>query len=177
VDRKLIAWLLICVSLFLLFNSMQRNREIARLEQEKQAKVAEDLKQKKLQDTKAQAEAIAKQDPTFSLPVEPERVRTTLGSMDPQDSFPFLVTLDNQGAAIERIELVGQTKKGSFDYRSLPWRNARAPWMLILYRKGPLRPPHCAKKILPLLVCCPVTKLLGGINWMDRHRYTSSKKG
>ena len=101
---------------------MQRNREIARLEQEKQAKFAEDLKQKKVLEAKARAEAIAKQDPTFSLPVEPERVRTTLGSMDPQDSFPFLVTLDNQGAAIERIELVGQTKKGSFDYRSLRFK-------------------------------------------------------
>lgn len=101
---------------------MQRNREIARLEQEKQAKVADELKQKKVQETKARAEEIAKQDPSFSLPVEPERVRTTLGSMDPKDSFPFLVTLDNQGAAIERIELVGQKKTGSFDYRSLRFK-------------------------------------------------------
>jgi YidC/Oxa1 family membrane protein insertase len=101
---------------------MQRNREIARLEQEKQAKFAEELKQKKVQETKARAEEIAKQDPSFSLPVEPERVRTTLGSMDPKDSFPFLVTLDNQGAAIERIELVGQKKTGSFDYRSLRFK-------------------------------------------------------
>jgi len=101
---------------------MQRNREIARLEQEKQAKVADELKQKKVLETKARAEEIAKQDPSFSLPVEPERVRTTLGSMDPKDSFPFLVTLDNQGAAIERIELVGQKKTGSFDYRSLRFK-------------------------------------------------------
>ena len=101
---------------------MQRNREIARLEQEKQAKFADELKQKKVIETKARAEEIAKQDPSFSLPVEPERVRTTLGSMDPKDSFPFLVTLDNQGAAIERIELVGQKKTGSFDYRSLRFK-------------------------------------------------------
>lgn len=101
---------------------MQRNREIARLEQEKQAKVAEELKQKKVLETKARAEQIASQDPTFSLPVEPKRVRTTLGSMDAKDRYSFLVTLDNQGAAIERIELVDQTIPGQFDYRSLRFK-------------------------------------------------------
>jgi YidC/Oxa1 family membrane protein insertase len=119
VDRKLFAWLLICVSMFLLFNSMQRNKEIARLEQEKQAKLLEESNSKRLQEAKANAERIAKEDPDFLLPTEPARERFTLGSMDPKENYPFSVTLDNQGASIERIELVAQLAPSKFEYRSL----------------------------------------------------------
>jgi YidC/Oxa1 family membrane protein insertase len=119
VDRKLLAWLLICVSMFLLFNSMQRNRELAQIEQEKKAKLADEQKQKKASEAKTRAENVAKSDPSFVLPVDLPRQRFTLGSMDPADKYPFLVTLDNRGAAIERIELVGQSKAGKYDYRSL----------------------------------------------------------
>ena len=43
--------------------------------------------------------------------------------MDAADGYRFLVTLDNLGAAIERIELVEQTKAGHFAYRSLQTKN------------------------------------------------------
>ena len=108
--------------MFLLFNSMQRNRELARVAQEEQAKASQELKEKKAIEAKARAEAIAKQDPSFALPPEPPRLLTTLGSMDPKDRYPFVVTLDNQGAGIERIELVEQSSPGKFDYRSLQFK-------------------------------------------------------
>lgn len=118
-DRKLFAWILICISMFLLFNSMQRQREIARIEQEKKTKLAEDAREKKKSDAKEVAERLAKEDPDFSLPEQPPRERFTLGSMDPKDNYQLLVTLDNQGASIERIELIAQKTPGKFEYRSL----------------------------------------------------------
>ncbi|MEQ1829991.1 MAG: YidC/Oxa1 family insertase periplasmic-domain containing protein [Pirellula sp.] len=118
-DKKLLAWLLICVSMYLVFSSMQRNQEIARIEQEKKAEQAERIKKSRLEEAKANAERIAKEDPTFVMPEAPPRSRYTLGSMDPNDKYPFAVTLDNQGATIERIELVQQTVPNKLDYRSL----------------------------------------------------------
>ncbi len=118
-DRKLFAWLLICISMFLLFNSMQRQKEIARLEQEKQTKLGEETKEKKKAQSKEAAERLAGEDPDFALPQQPTRERFTLGSMDPKDNYQLLVTLDNQGAAIERIELMAQKSPGIFEYRSL----------------------------------------------------------
>ena len=118
-DRKLFAWMLICISMFLLFNSMQRQKEIARLEQEKQTKLSEETKEKKKVQSKEAAERLADKDPDFSLPQQPPRERFTLGSMDPKDKYQLLVTLDNQGAAIERIELMAQKSPGIFEYRSL----------------------------------------------------------
>ena len=118
-DRKLFAWLLICISMFLLFNSMQRQRDIARIEKEKQATIAEANKEKKKAQSKEAAERLANEDPDFSLPPQPPRERFTLGSMDPKDGYQLLVTLDNEGAAIERIELMPQKSPGKFEYRSL----------------------------------------------------------
>ena len=118
-DRKLFAWLLICISMFLLFNSMQRQREIARDEKEKQAKNAEVTKEKKKAQSKEAAERSANEDPDFLVPPQPSRERFTLGSMDPKDGYQLLVTLDNEGAAIERIELMPQKSPGKFEYRSL----------------------------------------------------------
>ena len=39
--------------------------------------------------------------------------------MDPKANYQFVVTLDNEGAAVERIELVDQTSPGQFKHRSL----------------------------------------------------------
>lgn len=105
--------------MFLLFNSMQRNKELARIEQENKSKLAEEAKAKKQREAKEAAEKLAKEDPGFKLPTEPARQRVTLGSMDPKDNYQLLVTLDNRGASIERIELVAQKQPGKFDYRSL----------------------------------------------------------
>ena len=92
--------------MFLLFNSMQRQRDLARVEQEKQNELAEKAKVKKKEQSNEAAVRLASEDPDFLLPPQPPRQRTTLGSMDPKDNYQFLVTLDNEGAAIERIELV-----------------------------------------------------------------------
>lgn len=105
--------------MFLLFNSMQRQKEIARLEQEKQTKLVEESKEKKKAQSKEAAERLAGEDPDFALPQQPPRERFTLGSMDPKDNYQLLVTLDNQGAAIERIELMPQKSPGIFENRSL----------------------------------------------------------
>ncbi len=48
---------------------------------------------------------------------EPEWV--TLGSLAPESPYKLLVTLNNQGAAIERIELNERSPSGSFRYRDL----------------------------------------------------------
>ncbi len=118
-DRKLFAWLLICISMFLLFNSMQRQRDTARIEQDKQNKLLEEAKEKKKGLAKEAAQRMATEDPDFVLPPQPPRELFTLGSMDPKDNYQLLVTLDNQGAAIKRIELIAQKRPGHFDYRSL----------------------------------------------------------
>ena len=98
---------------------MQRSKDIARKEQEKQALLAEENKAKKIAEARANAEKVAKEDPNFVLPVEPARQRLTLGSMDPKDNYQLLVTLDSKGATIERMELVSQSAPGVFHHRSL----------------------------------------------------------
>ena len=118
-NKKLFAWLLICISMFLLFNSMQRQRDLAREQQDKQNKLAEEAKERKKNQTKDAASRLATAEPGFALPEQPPRQRISLGSMDPKDGYELLVTLDNQGAAIERIELVAQTSPGQFKSRSL----------------------------------------------------------
>ena len=105
--------------MFLLFNSMQQRQELARKEQEKKAELLAEFKTKKAKEAREASERIANEDPNFVLPPEPPRQRLCLGSMDPKDNYPFLVTLDNQGAALERMELVEQRIPGTFDYRSL----------------------------------------------------------
>jgi len=45
--------------------------------------------------------------------------RVTLGSLAPDSPYRLLVTLNNRGAAIERIELTERTASGDFRYREL----------------------------------------------------------
>ena len=118
-DKKLFAWLLICISMFLLYNSMQRQRENAKLEQEKQQDLAKTAKEKKKAETQEAAKRLAAEEPGFTLPEQAPRERIALGSYDPKDNYQLLVVFDNQGAAIERIELVAQKTPGKFEYRSL----------------------------------------------------------
>lgn len=105
--------------MFLLFNSMQRQRENAAKEQEKQTRIAEAAREKQKAAAKEAAERLASEDPDFAMPDQPRRELFTLGSMNPKDNYQLLVTLDNQGAAIKRIELMAQITPGQFQYRSL----------------------------------------------------------
>ena len=98
---------------------MQRQREIAKLEQEKQQELAKAAKEKKKSETQEAAKRLAAEEPGFVLPEQAPRERIALGSYDPKDNYQLLVVFDNQGAAIERIELVAQKTPGKFEYRSL----------------------------------------------------------
>ncbi len=98
---------------------MQRQREIAKLEQEKQQELAKAAKDKKKAESQEAAKRLAAEEPGFVLPEQAPRERIALGSYDPKDNYQLLVVFDNQGAAIERIELVAQKTPGKFEYRSL----------------------------------------------------------
>jgi YidC/Oxa1 family membrane protein insertase len=50
---------------------------------------------------------------------EPTAQRVALGSMAPDSPFRLLVTLNNQGASVERIELVERTRSGQFRFLEL----------------------------------------------------------
>ena len=63
----------------------------------------------------------AAKEPAAPAPAErtvPQQ-RVTLGSMTPDSPYRLLVTLDNQGAAVERIELTERNESGRFRYRDL----------------------------------------------------------
>ena len=98
---------------------MQRQRELAKLEQDKQQALAQAAKEKKKAESQEAAKRLASEEPGFVLPEQAPRERIALGSYDPKDNYQLLVILDNQGAAIERIELVAQKTSGKFEYRSL----------------------------------------------------------
>ncbi len=91
-------------------------------ERQKQTEIASQ-KDRRLADARKKAEQFAAEHPEIVLPTEPPRQRFSLGSMAASDGYQLLVTLDNQGATIDRIELVSQTKPGKFDYRSLQTKN------------------------------------------------------
>lgn len=54
-----------------------------------------------------------------ATPVAVPKQWVTLGSMAPDSPYRLLVTLSNQGAAVERIELVQRTGKGQFRFQEL----------------------------------------------------------
>ncbi len=63
----------------------------------------------------AAAPKVGDKDPAPSKQVPPARL--TLGSMDPKDQYFMLVTLNNRGGTIERIELTERDDKGRLKYR------------------------------------------------------------
>lgn len=117
-NRRFFAYLLLGISIFLLFNSFQRQRELAAIQAKADAdrleKERED-REKKLAEIRAQAE----QNPDWTPPAEPDRSRFVLGSMAAEDGYSLVVCLDNRGAGIERIEVVQRNPDGSLKYRSL----------------------------------------------------------
>ena len=56
---------------------------------------------------------------TQDQPAEAEEQAVTLGSMDADQKYNLLVTLNNRGASVERVELVGQDKPGKFKFMAL----------------------------------------------------------
>lgn len=63
------------------------------------------------------AEAAEEEEEATQAPIAPQRV--ALGSLAPGSPYRMLVTLDNRGAAIERIELSQRTTGGGYRFRNL----------------------------------------------------------
>jgi YidC/Oxa1 family membrane protein insertase len=108
-----------------LYNSNRQQQAVRELQQRKTQEEIANTKAKRIEDAKASAEKFASEFPDLVLPEKVPRKRLTLGSMDSSDGYRFLVTLDNLGATIERIELVEQKEPGHFAYRSLQTKNNR----------------------------------------------------
>lgn len=105
-------------------NSMSRQKELGQKEAEKRQLELETAKKertKQLEEKLAQAKA----DPSYQFPDEAPREHFILGSMSAEDGYSLLVFLDNQGAGIERVEIVDRDEKGKFLYRSLQTKEIR----------------------------------------------------
>ncbi len=124
-DNRFLIWLLLGLSLFFLYNSNRQQQAVRELQQRKTQEEIASTKAKRIEEAKASAEKLASEIPDLVLPEKVPRKRWTLGSMDSSDGYRFLVTLDNLGATIERIELVEQKEPGRFAYRSLQTKNNR----------------------------------------------------
>ncbi len=124
-DNRFLIWLLLGLSLFFLYNSNRQQQAVRELQERKAQEEIASTKAKRIEEAKASAEKLASEIPDLVLPEKVPRKRWTLGSMDSSDGYRFLVTLDNLGATIERIELVEQKEPGRFAYRSLQTKNNR----------------------------------------------------
>ncbi|MFM9062540.1 MAG: YidC/Oxa1 family insertase periplasmic-domain containing protein, partial [Pirellula sp.] len=124
-DNRFLIWLLLALSLFFLYNSNRQQQAVRELQQRKTQDEIASTKAKRIEEAKASAARVASDFPDLVLPEKVPRKRWTLGSMDSSDGYRFLVTLDNLGATIERIELVEQKEPGRFAYRSLQTKNNR----------------------------------------------------
>jgi YidC/Oxa1 family membrane protein insertase len=123
-NRRFFTFLLLGISIFLLLNSMNRQKELSQREAEKRQAEVEAAKLKRTQQLEEKI-AQAKADPSYSFPDEAPREHFILGSMSAADGYSLLVFLDNQGAGIERVEIVDRDKKGKLVYRSLQTKQIR----------------------------------------------------
>lgn len=122
-NNRFLAWLLLGMAIFFFFSSMRQQQSLKDAAEKQKQSELQSGKAQRTAEAKALFDKIAAENPQVRIPDEPLRQRFTLGSMVPSDGYQFLVTLDNQGAMIERIELVSQKKPGEFDFRSLQTKN------------------------------------------------------
>lgn len=103
-DRRFTAWLLISCCLLFLWTNYQSRQEALRKEAEEQA-----------------AKKVAPVDPSIVAAQAPQKTTSyhNLGTMNPNSGFKLLVTCTSKGAGIARVELVEQTKNGTFRYAAL----------------------------------------------------------
>jgi YidC/Oxa1 family membrane protein insertase len=123
-NRKFFTFLLLGLSIFLLMNSWSAQKQRDQDEAKKQTQAKVDAKKERDAKLEERIKA-AKADPNFSFGVEIPREHFVLGSMTASDGYSMLVVLDNQGAGIERIELVERDSKGKLKYRSLQTKEKR----------------------------------------------------
>jgi YidC/Oxa1 family membrane protein insertase len=111
------------MAIFFLISSFRQQQAMRELQERKKLEDISDTKTKRVEQAKVLAEKFASENPDVALPEQAPRKRWTLGTMDAADGYRFLVTLDNLGGTIERIELVEQSEPGRFAYRSLQTKN------------------------------------------------------
>ena len=122
-NNRFLAWLLLGTAIFFLFNSTRQSQALREQQERKKLEDISGTKSKRLEEAKAFAEKFASENPNVAVPDKAPRKRWTLGTMNSDDGYRFLVTLDNLGATLERIELVEQKESGHFAYRSLQTKN------------------------------------------------------
>lgn len=76
--------------------------------------------------------------PVVPLADIPESV-VTLGSMDPAKKFNLMVTINSHGASVERVELVGQSSPGKFNFMALEQDGGYLGYMSLVEAVGGLR--------------------------------------
>jgi YidC/Oxa1 family membrane protein insertase len=122
-NNRFLAWLLLGLAIYFIISSMRQQQSQLELAEQKKQQELQILQTKRQEESKQLAAKIAEENPGLIVPTEPPRQRWTLGTMDPTDGYRFLVTLDNRGAMIERVELVEQQQPGHFNFRSLHTKN------------------------------------------------------
>ncbi|MFM2215918.1 MAG: Membrane protein insertase YidC, partial [Planctomycetota bacterium] len=122
-NNRFLAWLLLGLAIYFFISSMRQQQSLQELAEQKKQQELQVLQTKRQEESKQLALKIAEENPGLTIPLEPPRQRWTLGTMNPTDGYRFLVTLDNRGAMIERVELVEQKQPGHFNFRSLHTKN------------------------------------------------------
>jgi len=111
------------MAIFFLISSTRQQQALREIEERKKLDNITETTAKRIQAAKEFAEKFASENPDVAMPTPTPRKRFSLGTMDAADGYRFLVTLDNLGATIERIELVQQNDSEHFAYRSLQTKN------------------------------------------------------
>jgi YidC/Oxa1 family membrane protein insertase len=144
VDRRFFAWMLLTLSLFMLWSSMNQRNEIRKKEEELQA---QELKKKKERDAERVKDKAAQAIANADVPPPPDVPTSwhTLGSFHNEDGYRLVVTLTSKGAGVERVELVEQSKPGRFKYRSLAHRGGYLGYLAGEEEKEGLRIRSIAK--------------------------------
>ncbi|MFN9916675.1 MAG: hypothetical protein ACK53L_29065, partial [Pirellulaceae bacterium] len=91
--------MLLTISLFMIWNSMNQRAALQKQEQELAAAEREAKKLREAEKKREQAAAAIEKADIVPAPTFPE-TRYCLGSMDPQSGYRLLVTLTSQGAGV-----------------------------------------------------------------------------
>ncbi len=122
-NNRFLVWLLLGLAIYLFVSSLRQQQAMQELAEQKKQQELQGVQSKRVEEFKARAAKVLEENPGLTVPPEPTRSRWTLGTMNPKDGYRFLVTLDNRGGTIERIELVEQKEPGHFNFRSLQTKN------------------------------------------------------
>ncbi len=121
-DRRFFAWFLLLTSLYFLFIMQRQRTQLAEQQAALQAEMEARDAAAAQEAAKARlANALA--NANLELPPEPPLEYFTFGSYSSNEKRPLILTLTNQGAGVDRIELVARDADGNLRYRSLDNRS------------------------------------------------------